>query len=479
MFAAIRKVLQEVCHFEPRDLLVVAVSGGPDSLALMTLLHEMDWNMIVAHLNHQLRPSADLEEEGVRQWALQMGAVFASRRVNVKEYAQEHALSIEEAARHCRYRFLFEQAQQYQARAVLVAHTADDQVETILMRLMRGTGREGLRGMSVVSFPNQWSSTIPLVRPLLSVWRVQIMEYLQDKGLTPFTDESNLDNTYTRNRIRNTLIPYLETFNPTIRKLLWQTAQILGDEEEVLRTQEESAWHDAVNDCSAEMIGFDLLKFKSYPQALRRRIVRRAWKELYGDLVDLEFLQVEKVIDTFLAKRVGKHHISANLLCLITSEMGYLVKGKETLPTLGFPQLGTQGVLSVPYTGFVRLNEQWVLKVERVSDQPYLAMQQSKENRLEAWLDSDSCKGKLFVRTPRRGDRFAPLSMQGRSAKLSDIFINRKIPVWVRKAYPLICSETDILWIPGYTISHFAQLTPKSQEAFHLTIIEDSVVADC
>ncbi len=478
MLAVLRKVLQEICHFDPQDRLIVAVSGGPDSLALMTLLHQMDWNMMVVHLNHQLRPSADAEEEGVRKWALQMGAGFTSRRVNVKEYAREHALSIEEAARHCRYRFLFEQAQQHQARAVLVAHTADDQVETVLMRLMRGTGSEGLKGMNVVSLPSQWSSTIPLVRPLLSVWRVQIMEYLQEKGLTPFTDESNLDNTYTRNRIRNTLIPYLETFNPAIRKLLWQTAQLLGDEEEVLRTQEEIAWQDAVKDCSAEMIGVDLFKFKSYPQALRRRIVRRAWKELYGDLVDLKFLPVEKVIDTLLAKRVGKHPISTKLLCLITAETGYLVKGEETLPTLGFPQLGTQGILSVPEAGFVRLNEQWVLKVERVSDQPYLAMQQSKENRFEAWLDSDSCR-KLFLRTARAGDRFAPLSMQGRSAKLSDIFINRKIPVWVRKAYPLICSEAEIVWVPGYTISHFAQLTPKSQEAVHLTIIEDSVAADC
>lgn len=478
MLSDIQRVLQELCHLEPRDLVVVGVSGGPDSLALMMLLQELDWNLLIAHLNHLLRPTANEEEEGVRILAREMGYSFTSQRIDVAAYAKENSLTIEEAARHCRYRFLFGEAVKSQAKAVLVAHTADDQAETVLMRLLRGAGSRGLSGMRMVSLPNQWSDTIPLVRPLLTVWRSQILEYLSQKGREPFIDQSNFDPAYTRNRIRNSLLPALEKYNPSIRKLLWQTAQLLADEEEVLQVQEELAWKQTIQVLASDVIGVNLSQFRNLPQAMRRRLICRAYQCLYPLGATLEFLQVEEIVNTLLTRRIAQRSINKLLTCFTDLEYGYLVKSDARPPDRGFPQLRDQETLILPERGSLTVDERWILHIEQVVGQPYLEMRKSARHAFEAWLDFEVCKNGLFIRTPSPGDRFAPLSMGGKTAKLSDIFINRKVPRWLRKTYPLVCNGTEILWLPGYTISHSARLTPDSQVAVHLGLLQDTTASN-
>ncbi|MFN3308755.1 MAG: tRNA lysidine(34) synthetase TilS [Anaerolineales bacterium] len=455
---------------ERSEALLVGVSGGPDSLALMLLLHRLNWKLIVAHLNHQLRPTADKEEQGVRRWAEQIGAIFVSGRVNIAAHAYPYPRSIEETARYYRYRFLFEQAEKMGAKAVLVAHTADDQVETVLMRLIRGAGTQGLVGMRTVTLPNEWSETIPLVRPLLSIWRSQIMEYLSQQKVEPFVDETNYDPFYTRNRIRHYLIPDLERYNPSIRKLIWQTAQILADEDEFMQAQEEIAWQETVCYRDEERVGFDLETFRRLPQALRRRLVRRAYQVLYPGIDPLEFAQVENVVNTLLAPQVARRRINRLVNCLRDYEIGYLLMRFALPPDQDYPQLPSEEELALPLSGSLPLNDGWTLQVETVSEQPYQAMQQRKANRFEAWLDAQVCQEGLWIRPPREGDRFAPLSMGGRTNKISKIFIDRKIPIYVRARYPLIVNQQAILWVPGYTISHFARLTPESRAAVHLRL---------
>lgn len=356
------------------------------------------------------------------------------------------------------------------AKAVLVAHTADDQVETVLMRLLRGAGTQGLIGMRVVSLPNEWSKTIPLVRPLLSIWRSQIMDYLKRHKIEPFFDETNFDPTYTRNRIRHSLIPDLERYNPSICKLIWQTAQILADEEEFMQTQEERAWQETVCYRNAEMVGFDLEKFRHLPQALRRRLVRRAYQVLYPGIDPLEFAQVENVVNTLLAPQVARRRINRLVNCLRDYEVGYLLMRFALPPDRDYPQLPNREELAVPLSGNLRLSDGWILRAEMVSEQPYQAMQQHKGDRFEAWLDMQVCQEGLWIRPPRKGDRFAPLSMGGRTNKISKIFIDRKVPIYVRARYPLIVNQQAILWVPGYTISHFGRLTPESQAAVYLRL---------
>ncbi|PWH18484.1 MAG: tRNA lysidine(34) synthetase TilS [Anaerolineae bacterium] len=470
MFAVVPRVLQERCQLQPKDLLVVGVSGGPDSLALMRLLHQLDWKLMIAHVNHQLRRTADQEEEGVHRWAEAIGVPCISRKIDVADYARKHSLTIEEAARICRYRFLFEVAEERQAKAVLVAHTADDQVETFLMHLLRGSGGQGLSGMKVYSLPNPWSQTLPLVRPLLSVWRSQIVAYLAEIGIEPFIDESNFDLTYTRNRIRNSLLPFLETYNPAIRKLLWQTAQLLSDEEEVLRAVEDTAWQETLTFSNSELVGFNLERFRGLPQALRRRLIRRAYQTLYPGLPLLEFVQIEAIVNVFLDRKRTHRKIGGFLSCINDGNQAYLLKEGAIPPHPQYPQMTNQARLDLPNHGTLHLDDHWVLQVELVAEEPFSRMRKAVVDAFEAWLDFEVCKNGIFVRVPQPGDRFAPLAMSGHTAKLSDIFINRRIPAWLRKAYPLVCNETQILWVPGYTISHSARLTPQSCAAVHLKL---------
>ena len=226
--------LQSECHLEQDLLLLVGVSGGPDSLCLLDVLRRLDYRLVVAHLDHGLRPESADEALAVQRLAESLGAACVVERQDVSAFAEMHGISLEEAARSVRYRFLFEQARLYEAQAVAVGHTADDQVETVLMHLLRGAGLSGLRGMAYRSLPNTWSQDIPLVRPLLGTWREEVLAYCHANALQPHLDSSNLDIRFYRNRLRHDLIPYLKNYNPRVHEVLWRTARVLSDDYAVL-----------------------------------------------------------------------------------------------------------------------------------------------------------------------------------------------------------------------------------------------------
>jgi tRNA(Ile)-lysidine synthase len=223
MLEHLQEILRKKCQLHPSAPTLVGVSGGPDSLCLWDVLHRLGYPTIVAHYNHGLRPEAEEEAESVRQAAATAGVPFVFEQAKIAEIAERESLSLEEAARTARYSFLFSQAQRLGAQAVAVAHTADDQVETVLMHLLRGAGLSGLGGMSYRAIPNPWSQKIPLIRPLLDIWRPEVLVYCAEHALQPAYDATNLDQAYFRNRLRFDLIPSLEQYNPAARRLIWQT----------------------------------------------------------------------------------------------------------------------------------------------------------------------------------------------------------------------------------------------------------------
>ena len=196
----IQQVLQN-CKIHPNQLVIVGVSGGADSLCLMDLLHRSGLPILAAHFNHQLRSEADADEAFVMDCATKIGVSWVVGRGDVKGFALQNGFSLEEAARKKRYSFLFEQARVNGAQAVAVAHHAGDQVETILMHFVRGSGIAGLRGMQHRTVLPEWDAFIPLIRPLLGVERAEIEEYCLDHGLRPRQDETNTDVNIFRNRL--------------------------------------------------------------------------------------------------------------------------------------------------------------------------------------------------------------------------------------------------------------------------------------
>ena len=265
--------------------LLVGVSGGRDSVALLHALAEAGLErIVVCHLDHMLRPDSEADAWFASELAGQYGYPFEADRVNVKELAQERGLSIEAAAREARYEFFAQVARTHWIPRVLLAHHADDQVETLLLNLFRGSGRTGLAGMQPVSIREVRGARLELHRPLLGVWRDEVDRYVKKHRLRFQEDESNADRRFTRNRVRHEVLPFLEkTFDREVKRVLWRTAAVLAAEEEFLASK------------TPPMTGSPLktADLRVMPVALQRRVIH-AWLRSQK-VADISFEDVESI----------------------------------------------------------------------------------------------------------------------------------------------------------------------------------------
>lgn len=295
---------------------IVAVSGGPDSVALLHILCTAlpSVQFVAVYVDHGLRPDeTGAEIKLVQGLAMQLQAGFEQISVDVKAGAEKNSASIEETARILRYEGLEALRRQYQGAAIAVAHTADDQAEELLIRLIRGSGRKGLSGMQL---HNGW-----IIRPLLQTTKDTLLHYLQTEHISFCIDSSNLERTYLRNRVRLDLLPYLEEhFNPSIRETLLQTAQILGDEEALLETMANKAWQETVEiiatqpvsfDSPSHIIHIDIQLFCREQRAIQRRILEKCCWQMAARP---QFRQIELLLDLFLKRETGAEiHLSRGL----------------------------------------------------------------------------------------------------------------------------------------------------------------------
>ena len=283
---------------EAGESVVVAVSGGPDSLCLLHVLMglraELGIELHVAHLNHGLRgDEAAADAEYVRGLAAEWGVAATVETADVPAYRRTRRLSLEEAARQVRYAFLTRVAAAVGAHTVATGHTADDQVETILMHWLRGAGLTGLRGMQPVQ---EWPGGLRVIRPLLEVSRGDVEAYCVANGLRPRRDRSNNDERIWRNRVRRQLLPLLEQLSPGVRASILRTAHILADDDAYMRDQVRSLW-PAIAKTATDAVEIDLPAWQAQPLAIQRRIVREAWRQIAASYDDLSWLQVERARD--------------------------------------------------------------------------------------------------------------------------------------------------------------------------------------
>ena len=298
-------ILRDQCGLDPARPVLAGVSGGPDSLCLLDILHAAGYRVIVAHFNHQLRPEASQEAESVSARAGSLGLSFETDSADVRAYAEAHGLSLEEAARLLRYQFLFAAARQHAAQAVAVGHTADDQVETVLMHFLRGAGLAGLKGMEYRMLLPLFDRQIPLVRPLLSLWRADTEAYCREHALEPHYDASNADQAFFRNRLRHALLPELEKYNPRFKESVWHTAQALQGDYSALQEILEAAWKSVVLDTGKDWVAFDQAGLAALSSGMRRNLIRRAAESLRPDSRDFGFAALKRAAD-FAATARGK-----------------------------------------------------------------------------------------------------------------------------------------------------------------------------
>ena len=290
------------------NLLILAVSGGPDSLCLLHLLCQGDLyqpeKLLVAHFNHGLRSSADDEAAFVMDFSAQHNVHVITKEGDVAFLARSEGLSVEEAGRQARYQFFAGVARENGAQYVVTGHNADDQVETIVMHMLRGSAMAGLRGMQL-SAPLPGSPDLTLIRPLLQVSRSEIETYCANHNLAPVIDESNRDTTFYRNRLRHELIPLLEEYNPGIRQRLQNMAVIMNDEESLLEDIVGREWERLLTNNGPGWLTLDRMGWRSTPIGLQRRLVRRAIHTLVPDLRNVGFRTTEQAREVAFGADIG------------------------------------------------------------------------------------------------------------------------------------------------------------------------------
>jgi len=472
MIEDMHTVFQERCGLIPEEPVLVGVSGGPDSLCLMEALRQAGYSVLVAHFDHQLRPDSDAEVEALRAILSKLDLPFLEGKGDVLAFAKSKNLSVEEAARFMRYTFLFEQARAHSAQGVAVGHTADDQVETVLMNFMRGAGMNGLKGMEYRSLLPDFDENLPLVRPLLDVWREETIAYCAANGLKPYLDPSNESLAFTRNRIRHNLIPNLESFNPRFREAVLRTSRTLAGDYNILKEILESSWAESVISERPNLITFDAEILTMLGTAIQRNLIKRALAHFDPDTVDITFSVMERTTEFLSRGRNGQIHLTGGLRLFREADRVFIAGPGEQLPMSYWPQMpGNVVSLAVQIPGQVSISDDWQLVCEE-SQNPTLAREQAtnNNNNYQAWMDEDTLPEHLEIRARRPGDRFEPIGMDGQSMKLSDFFINEKLPQRARDAWPLICSGDTVVWIPGYRLAHPFRLTNETERIVYFKV---------
>jgi len=471
MSETIETILRDECGLVKDRPIIVGVSGGPDSLCLLEILRQAGYSIIVAHFNHQLRPESSQDARMVEKTASRLMLGCHIDGADVRAHAEQEKLSIEEAARNLRYRFMFKLARERNAQAVAVGHTADDQVETILMHFLRGSALNGLKGMSYRSIIKTFDAEIPIVRPLLNMWREETVVYCAANGLRPHYDSSNDSVDFQRNRIRHLLIPNLESYNPKFRETILRMSQSLKGDYAFLMEMLETAWQETVMEADENSIIFDSNLLAKCPLGLQRNLVKHAMQTL-RPAVDVNYSTLERAADMINNPPHSlRMDLKGGLRMFRESNQLYICTLDAELPFNLWPQLTGSVSLPISIPDQIELVGGWKFNCERWG-MPVLAREQAERNEdpFQVWLDVKNLSKPLTLRIRHAGDHFAPFGLDGHSQKLSDFLVNVKMPQRARENWPLLCAGDEIIWVPGYRPSHLYRLTEISKNVLYFSI---------
>lgn len=466
--ARLRRIVHDRCGLAADRPVLAGVSGGADSLALLYALHQLGFPLVAAHFDHQLRPDSGADALAVEQFAHQLGVICVLGGGDVRAQARASNLSLEAAARRLRYQFLFEQARQCGAQAVAVGHHADDQAETVLLHILRGSGLRGLAGMRWRSLLPEWDAAIPLVRPLLGVTRAEIDVYCQQHGLAPRSDSSNSDPQFLRNRIRLELLPLLEQYSPQVRDALVRLADVAAEETGIVDSVVEQAWQQCLETSMQGQANLRRADLLALAPPLRRAVLRRAANTLLPPGESVDFAAVQRANTFVETAQTGQVDLTSNVTLFLVGRLVCLTAG-TLAPQLLLPQLPAEKqrlTLAVPAQ--VALQNGWQIAARYASLEelpPAGAI-----DRWQAWLDAETLDGALTIRAPQPGDRLQPFGMEGHTVKLSDWLTNHKIPRPARAAWPLVADSSAIVWVPGLRIAEPYRVSPQTQRIVHLRV---------
>ena len=446
--------------------MLIGVSGGADSLALLYALHELrsqlDCHLHIAHLDHDLRPDSVEDAEFVRQHANHLNLPISIDRVDVLHLKQQQKLSVETAARKARYRFYEAVSKRIGATKIALGHHRKDQAETILMNLLRGAAITGLKGMLPVRDGK-------FIRPLLDVSREEIEEFVVQLGLHPRQDSTNFDRAYLRNRIRLELLPLLECdYNPNLQNTLAQTAELLRADSDYLENVTSEAFETCrMNINLPDAVVLERTTFGQYHLALRRRILRFAIAEMSGEPAGLSFHHLESMLRLIESE-------SPNGSLALPDGLEFRRAYNHLIFRVAVADIGDfEYEIAVPgTTSLPLLNAEIVASIIEKSCATENIVQ-IPDGKFQAIVDFDCLRFPLKIRNRRKGDRFQPFGMVG-SKKIKDFLIDAKVPGHERGRTPILVSGNQILWVVGHRTSGQCKVDQTTKRYLYLTYSNQS-----
>jgi tRNA(Ile)-lysidine synthase len=485
-------------HLLPEEgMVIVAVSGGADSLCLLHLLYRLCGSgkrypgvrLYVAHLDHQLRGEASAHDAATvaalaRSWHLPV----TIGQADVLALARQERRGIEEMARIARYHFLRALAQEVEATSIAIAHHMDDQVETLLLHWLRGGGLASMVGLQ----PRQQE----LIRPLLCVSRADTQAYCAEHGLVPLDDASNNDTRFLRNRIRHQLLPLLTEMNPGYRHTLLRNAEAMQVDLAWIETQVDIHWPQVVGHVDGECIHMSLPRLLALPLSLQRHLLRRASALLSAGQSPLEvrhYQLIEQLLQRERTSAALTLHLPQRLH--LTRLMDSLVLERVPADSSSVSPLEESAEALLPVPGCVMVpGTSWLACADLLADdlfaQVYPALRRAEwttvwhllpTDQHQVYIDADrlghdtisEAQMQLCVRTRRHGDRMQPLGM-AHEKKIQDILVDKHIPRAQRSQIPLFFSGGHCIWLAGVQVDDRVRLTPDTQRILRLAIISAS-----
>jgi tRNA(Ile)-lysidine synthase len=457
MMETVLKTIEQNKMFNEGDRVIIAVSGGPDSIALLHILNalksRLKITLFVAHVNHCLRDDeSDGDEEYVKNFCKKLNIEFRSKRVNIEKISKLKNISHESAGREERYKFFKELKEQLAAQKIAIAHNSNDQAETVLMRIMRGTGMEGLVGIKPVR------DNI-FVRPLINNTRYEIEKYCKENNLKPRIDKTNLQTIYARNKVRLQLIPYIQqNFNKDIIHTLNRLSDIIEIDNDYLEIIAKEKYKKYCSITSDKVI-ISKDAFLNH-DAIITRIIRLALHNILGNLCNFEKFHIYQVVN-IQKQSTSKMIMLPNNICAVNNYGNIIIsKYKKQNIRNSYTE----------YILHIGLNE-----IEDARLKVNIHIIDRKENlqfnseELVKYFDYDKVKDNIILRYRREGDRFVPSGMVG-NRKLKDFFIDLKIPKNERERIPIICFNNEIAWIIGYRISECFKIDKSTKRILCISV---------
>ena len=443
------------------DRILVALSGGPDSVCLLHMLYRIkdkfNLKLGAIHINHMLRgEEADKDENYIIDLCEQMGIKHYVKRINIEYIAKETNVSLETAGRNERYKAFEEIKIKDKYNKIAVAHNANDQAETILMRIMRGTGLEGLTGIK----PQREGG---IIRPILCLNRQEIEDYCEYNGLNPRIDASNYDRHYSRNRVRLDILPYMrDNFNKDIIDTLNRMTLLLQKDNEFIEGYSQKCYNIY---CKKHNNKLEILKelFEKEMESIITRVVIIAFKEISKSYQNFEMKHIYEIVNLAFRETGKKINLTNNIIC--ENLYGNIVLSKNDNK---YYNSCVKTEIKLDKDNIIENIEfnNYIINFEVIENKK---KEKFTKNNLIKLFNYDKIEKEILIRYRKDGDKIIPLGMSG-SKKVKDIFINSKVPREERDNTPILCFDDKISWIVGYKTSQLFKIDSDTKMILKITV---------